>query len=406
MFLPLAGVALRTLVPGTLKALGRAAGDGAPEEVARRLSGPFAEHADRLALALARALGRTWWAVEAALAGDTLAKRIDPSPHTRTGSPPRLLEFIGSAAPPFRPLPAEFRRACLRELAAARRQGRLIPDRFHPAATAWEAARYAAVADPADLPEAEWRAVAATAAELPPDRFSALIKLLRTKPVGGTTLASAAVRHFARRGFAADALLREAFAFTGIDSVRGSQDAVFAALADALRFPEELDRRLAEAADDPAMIPSLDLEAERAARSAGFEGTYVAAADLLGRCRPDAPRDPPRPLSEADRALLRSLLLRLRDMPPERRDERPALIHAVALLRMAAGEPAEAEAILTGVAALAEDPSAKAECLRQAARAASLRGDADAAAGHLRAAFAAAPGWMADDGAVAVTTAG
>ena len=233
----LSTLALRQVVDGACKVFGFAAGASVGDAVAGFLGQRFVDHGQNLTKALDRANERAWKALELALAGDSWWDRVKQtlSRGDEQGFRQQVQAFLDTT--PLAGLPghgSEFRQQALRELREARKKGLLTEGGLDPKALANEAGALARLRDPQDVVRAEWQALEALADDVRRAGYPTLAHLIGLRPEKGEPLLLVAVRYFFRREVESDRELFQGLAFAQLEHLAGSQEAGFAALADAL----------------------------------------------------------------------------------------------------------------------------------------------------------------------------
>src|SRR5687767_12178459 len=123
-----ARLALRPVVEGACHTVGASVVGGAAGAVAEVLVELFTDQSDRLQRNLELAIGRTWTALEVALAGESFWEkcRVKLSRGEDQGFRKQLQAFLAALPDDRLPLPRDaFRQQCLAELRAARKAGLL-----------------------------------------------------------------------------------------------------------------------------------------------------------------------------------------------------------------------------------------------------------------------------------------
>lgn len=353
-------LAVRDLLPAALGALGLEAGAGSAGRVAGFLIDHFSEHGERLAAALEAAAGRSWSALEVALAGETLWNRLDRAEDRAVRR--RLARFLDSLLPTEAGGdPLVFRQRCLDELRAARREG-LLSGGVDLDGLARSASDLARLADPAAHAAAEDAALADLARPAAERGYAHLARLLQMRPADAPPLLVTAFRYFFRRAVESDRQLFQGLAWARWERLARDQERGFA----------QLEQALDEARQAHAAIR--DLRDEQRRQGDRFDELYRVVLDVRQRLDV-APDDSLAVRGDDERRLLRDVLARYRALPAEQQRQLPALLSAVAELQLRAGDSEGAEHSYQEVAALAADQAARAEAHYHAFRAALRRYD-------------------------------
>jgi serine/threonine protein kinase len=396
LFQNLSCLALRQLIDGACEAIGFKATLEGTDSLVRFLVGHFTDHSQKLGKALHRSNQRSWRALEIALAGeswwDTVKGVLGRAEDQAFRQQVRA--FLDST--PLAGLPGhgpEFRRQCLSELRAVRKAGSLFQGELDPQELARRAGAFARHADPQRLLEAEWQALDRMADELRVSDCPALAHLVALRPPEGLPLLVVAVRYFFRREVETDRELFQGLTFVQLEKLGQSQEAGFAALADALAEHEDrLDQLLAEVRGVLAETQHavLDMQDEQHRQGQQVQDIYQAVNRLLDEYRLQrrelSSRDSLSIRGDAERQLVKELVARYRALPEEQRRQLPALLNGLGKLQVVAGDFDQAQHAFQEAAALVADRHARAEVHANAYRAALERRDWPAALQELLAA--------------------
>jgi uracil-DNA glycosylase family 4 len=385
----LAALALRQLAGGACRAAGLEAGEGAVLGTVNFLFKRFVDHSTRLTEALGQSNERAWRALEVALAGDSLWERcklvLAPGEEKvfRALVQPFLAgcSLVGKEA---------FRKLCLAELRAARKDGLLTEGSLDPKELAEGAGAFARFSDPQTLLEAENDALREMASELKQKGYVNLAEFVALRPDGGETLLVVAARYFFRREVETDQALFQGLAFAQLEQVQQEQREAFDALWAAItQQGDRLLRVLDEVQAAVAATYGAVLDVREEQRRQGEQGReiYQAVVDLQARLdllhREVRPSDSLSLRNEQERSLVKQLVSKYRALPEGDRREMPALLNAIGKLEVAAGDFQSARADFAAVGALTSDGNAKAEAHFNAYRAALEARDWDAALAEL-----------------------
>jgi formylglycine-generating enzyme required for sulfatase activity len=353
----------------------------AADEVAAFAERRFTDHSQALPRALATAADRAWQTLGIALAGDGICdrfKRLFASADDR-GFREQVTRFLNSGRLGFEGTPVQFREKCLAELHALRKSGQLSAHRLDLRRVTEEAGHFARYGDVPALVAGAWEAVHGAADALAADNPN-LARLLRQPASGEPPLLAAAFSYFFRREVATTPDLARELNWTLLRQLSAAQEAAF---ADVERALAALGGRFDEVMEGLGGIKKavLDLHAELEALAA----TQQAGTDDLRRLMREAldrlarlgmqvgelrPRDSFSIRGEDERAAVKLLLVRFRQLPPEQRGRAPALLNGLGKLQVGAGEFAAARLTFTEVARTVPDDAARAEASCNAYRAA------------------------------------
>lgn len=401
IFLRLSTLALRGLVGGAVEAAGSERGAAHLEKVISFLGERFRDQSQRLEEALRTSNDRAWNALEVALAGDTLWKRMT-TVFTRAEDrafAEQVKLFLDATPLPELANQGHFRDRCLKELRQARKK--LVEGRYDPAELARHAGNFARFADTTALIDAEWRTCLALAEEVRRQNLEGLAWLLGQKPVSGAPLLVVAVRYFFRRSIEEDSQLYRGLSFGKLDEIASAQAAHFRALADAIaQRGQALEEMLGglhagvvrvEVAVQGVNANVLDLKEMIQGQSDQVRQLGEAMLRALEQKAMDRGEvKPTHSLSirdDRERRMVKALMEQYRALPDEQKDRMPSLLHALGKLGFASGDFREAIDDFQRVADLCEDPKAKAEAHFNAYRAALEEGLLDVAMKELVAAI-------------------
>jgi serine/threonine protein kinase len=377
---------LLTMSGLALKGVGKVAGPQGGGE--RRGGGPgtgvlnvlrryFADHSQRLSRALEIANERAWRALEVALAGDSWWERCRGllARGEEKGFREQVRAFLKAHPLATEDRGPEFRAECLRQLRAARKAGRLIGGGLRPDRLAEQAGELARFDDPTRLLEAEWQALDGMAVELREHGYGTLADLVSLRPSSGRPLLVGAVRYFFRRAVETDGELFQGLAHAQLEELTEEQQAGFAGLAEILDLHGE---RLEALLEDVRSVvvqtqgDVLDIKAELLHQGQHLQELGQAVLQALQQHalekRELSPRDSLSVRGDAERALVKQLVRRYRELPAEQRAELPALLNAVGKLEVVAGDFDSAQRDFQRLAELVPQPSARAEARYNAYR--------------------------------------
>jgi serine/threonine protein kinase len=391
----------------------------------------FTDGGGLLEKALAGAGERAWRALEIALAGEGLFGWLDRADDRVFRG--QVRDFLRTA-----PLPADqaedFRKVCLRELRALRKDGHLGGSLQGEAAArrAGDLSRYG---DPVRRLAAVRQAVDQIAGQVEAAGGRHLAQLLRLRPDGNDQppLLVLAVRFFFRREVESHPALAQGLTFAHLEGLAGGQEAGFRALREALEGLEETGRQRMEDTLEELCRLQTDLKRAREAveavggnvrevrreqqRQAGQIDEVLRRLDLRSEgervseqirelhqevlralearqmeARELHPRDSLSIHDERERRLVRALVDRFRSLPAEQQNQLPALLNALGKLEVAYGEFDDAQRDFQQASFLVRaDARAAAEVHHNAYRTALERGAWDLALLKLRAAAALSP---------------
>ncbi|MFO0799589.1 MAG: hypothetical protein U0804_19130 [Gemmataceae bacterium] len=320
----------------------------------------FQDRSARLLETLKGANAQAWRAIEIALAGASWWDKCKLAVSSGEQAAFRAQVAAFLQATPCDDLPdagPEFRKRCLAELKAARKQRLLPGDQLgDPAALDAAAKSLARFDDPKAVLDAELAAVRRTSQELQQAGFAELGRFVALKPPQGQPLLVVAVQYFFRKDVQADAELAAEFQFQEVEKLSQRQEAGFAGLQEAVAAQgARLDQLLADAMTlledthalaaetrDVGLAVQTDvqaLKAEMAQQNEQLRQMYQAMLDLMARQAAPVPvaapvAAPPEP-SEAVVAEMRTLVDECATLPAEEKRRHKALFRAVGRMKAA-----------------------------------------------------------------------
>jgi uracil-DNA glycosylase family 4 len=389
----LCALALKGVVVGACRTVGIEGGEGAVEGVVGFLVRRFTDHSQRLTEALRQSNERAWKALEVALAGDSLWDRCKLV--LASGEDKAIRElvqpFLARCDLAMLHGREPYRRLCLAELRAARKDGLLAEGSLEPAELARTAGAFARFSDPQALLAAEHDTLAQMAHELKTRGYVNLADFVALRPDQGEALLVMAARYFFRRAVETDEVLFKGLTFAQLEQVQEGQRAAFESLSRALSEQgEQMERVLGEV--QAAVLAThdavLDVRQEQRKQGEQARDIYQAVLDLQNRLdlmhREVRPRDSLSLRNDQERALVKQLVARYRDLPQTERQQMPALLNAIGKLEVAAGDFSAAGRDFAGVLQLTTDPRAQAEAHANGYRTALERRDWELALKELR----------------------
>jgi uracil-DNA glycosylase family 4 len=389
----LCALALRQLVGGACRAAGVDPGASAVEGVVGLLTRHFTDHSKHLTQALEQTNDRAWRALEVALAGDSLWDRckLALARSEEKAFREQVQPFLNAC--PLAELhgKAAFRAACLRELQAARKAGALTAGALDPASLAREAGAFARFSDPTSLLAAEGQALEQMGEDLRRLGYPNLAGFVSLRPRQGEPLLVLAARYFFRRAVEQDSALFQGLAFSQMEKLQENQEAAFDGLRRALaeqgaRLEDLLGEVHAAVVETHAVV--LDVREEQRRQGQQNQDLYRAVLELQNKLdlanREVRPRDSLSIRGDGERAPVKQLVQRYRELSEDRRRELPALLNAIGKLEVAAGDFQGAQRDFASVVGLVADPAARAEAHANAFHAALERREWDTALSELR----------------------
>ncbi len=377
-------------------ALAQVIGESA-EGVMKSLGDRFSGRSRQLIDVLHTANEKAWKAVEISLAGESLWNRLDPSAEKSLREQIRIL--LDNMRLPILTHRDEFRKLCLHELRQAKRAGHLLGK-----PTAEELHRsLGAFASDRDREEAlaqERAAIMEMVAILERERYTNLAWLVGHEVQPGQGLLVVAVQFFFRRAIESNEELRTTLQLSRLEKLSETQTAGFVQLEVLLashgqKLEQLLDSVLFVALETRDAV--FDLHREQQKHGDRLEDVYELLGQLLEQARLQhrrevRPGDTRSIRGPHDRRRVQQLVDRYQSLPEYERRQRPALLHSVALLQVAAGETQAAKQHFEQLAEfVGDDPKAKAQARYNGYQAALAQHDYDSALEALREAVALDP---------------
>src|SRR5262245_4492908 len=334
IFQTLSALALKHVATGA----SHAAVVGGVDSLAGYLSERFTDQGRRLELALRTANERAWQSLEVALAGESLWNRLA---HADDKAFRRQVRAFLDTAPLGVGADDEFRRDCLRELRAARKEGLLLGGELRPDALAVGAADFTRFSDPGVVLEREWQALDALAALVRQAGYDHLAQFVSLRPVDGSPLLLTAVRFFFRREVERDEGLRHSLDMARWETLLEEQRQGFEGLAQTLgQHGQQLDDLLDVAIEVREVV--VDLRQEIAGQREQIQGLARDLLRVLDQRQLDRRElragDSLSIQTDEERRLVRELVGRYRALPEEQRRRLPAVLNALGKAEVAVGE--------------------------------------------------------------------
>lgn len=318
-----------------------------------RLVSYFSDHTQSIQFAIRKSSDRAWDCLEMALAGDSwlaIAKK-----HLSEKDKQVVANGFRHFLPDLSQR-SQFREGCLSELRAARNAGLLDSADLVIERIPHDLAPFLNKSDHSQEQVIEANAFNAIVDEIQAGGYSNLAWLLSQESECGPLIVMAS-RYFFRREVEQNEELFRGVTFNKLDSLSQNQADGFSLLA---RVLDEHGQKL-----DHIHETTLDLQQEQQRHGHQLNGLYERVMELSQKL--DLLREPLRPQhslsihSEAERQLVKDLMVRYRKLPPEQRRQLPALLNAIGKLEVAAGSFSDAEQHFDSVVALSSTDTDKAE---------------------------------------------
>jgi formylglycine-generating enzyme required for sulfatase activity len=331
--------------------------------------------------ALAVANDKAWRALGVALAGDDLVARVKRlfSGGEDKGFREQVTRFLNSGRLGFEETPRKFRERCLAELNALRKSGVFSAARLDFSRLSERVGHFSRYGDAPALLAGAWEVVNGVGEALASDHPN-LAQLLRQPATGQPPLLASAFTYFFRREVEKDAELSRGLVWDTLRQLSAAQEGAFADVEGALaalggRFDEVLEGL--GGIKKAVLDLHAELEALAGTQQAGTDdlrGLMLEALDRLARLGMHVgelrPRDSFSIRGEDERAAVKLLLARFRQLPAEQQRQVPALLNGLGKLQVGAGEFAAARLTFIEVSRTATEDAARAEASHNAYRAA------------------------------------
>jgi formylglycine-generating enzyme required for sulfatase activity len=355
----------------------------------------FEDNSQTLPAALAKANDRAWQSLSIALAGDGIFDSIKVffSPGDDKGIREQVRVFLNGNTLAFGGSPVEFRKQCLLELNQAKAQGLLTAKNISANEMLNQAANYERYTDPSKMITAAGHVMEQIAADLSIE-FPNLGKLMAQIPEGSPPLLVSAFAYFFRREVETNDELSNGLVFDGLRQLSASQAKGFGEVGKALNsmgddFEKVINQlaRIETRVEEVSLVVKgthvavIDMHAEL--QKLGSE--HLGNADEVRRLMHDViqkieqvgmkhgevkPQHSFSIRTEGERAAVKQLLSRFRQIPAQQQQQVPALQNGIGKLQFGSGDFEEARATFKAVSNNTSDSSAKAEAHFNAYRAA------------------------------------
>jgi formylglycine-generating enzyme required for sulfatase activity len=388
---------------GFRQVIGAVAGDEAGD-IAGKAAAPviqfveqrFTDHSSTLPKALTNANNRAWQSLSIALAGDSFLDKINVffASGDYKGMREQVQHFLQDKNIGFEGASADFRRRCLIELKMAKQAGKLtVPNPLAPKDVARQTASFQRYADPKGMMDGAEQVIGQIADEMASE-YPNLAKLLRHGPNGGPPLLISAFTYFFRREVETNDELARGLVFDGLRQLSAAQEKAFGEVNRALtslgdqfeQVFEQLVRIETVVVETQSVVVEthgavLDMQAElqRLGRmnANGADEVRGLLCEVLQRVSKVGMQSgevrPQHSLSirsEDERAAVKQLLARFRQLPSEQQMQHPALQNGLGKLQIGTGDFDGARQTFLAVADDIHDATAKAEVHYNAYRAA------------------------------------
>ena len=346
-----AALVAHPLVRATCEVLNVEIAHSAVATVANLLRERFTDHSQRLTEALQRATDRAWKTLEIALAGKSFTQRLARAEDAAFRS--QVESFLASLPADFVQDKDDFRQNCLVEARRGRSEG-LLSEHPDGDACVEEINTFVRFAAPAEALEAEWRALGAVSEILSQNSYPNLGKLLKIRPQNGQSILVVAVRYFFRQQVIKDEVLHREHVFSQLSRIKESQDTHFFRLESLLttqghRFEESIGALAGEMSVVIQQMAALQSGVDRLLQFHHLGGRPLSSKDSFSN------RD------DTEREQIRELRKAFRGLPPEKRQQLPALLRDLGKLTAVGGDFEAAEHDFKELAATVTSDGDKAE---------------------------------------------
>jgi len=355
----------------------------------------FADNSQTLPAALAKANDRAWQSLSIALAGDGIFDSIKVffSSGDDKGIREQVRVFLNGNTLAFGGSSVEFRKQCLLELNQAKAKGLLTAKNISANEMSKQAANYERYTDPSKMITAAGHVMEQIADDLSIE-FPNLGKLMRQTPEGSPPLLVSAFAYFFRREVETNDELSNGLVFDGLRQLSASQAKGFGEVGKALNsmgddFEKVINQlvRIETLVEEVSLVVKgthvavLDMHAELQKLGSAHLGNADEVRQLMheviqkieqvgmkhGEVKPQHSFSI---RTEGERAAVKQLLARFRQIPAQQQQQVPALQNGIGKLQFGSGDFDEARATFNAVSNNTSDSSAKAEAHFNAYRAA------------------------------------
>ena len=355
----------------------------------------FADNSQTLPAALAKANDRAWQSLSIALAGDGIFDSIKVffSSGDDKGIREQVRVFLDGYTLAFGGSSLEFRKQCLQELNQAKAKGLLTAKNISANEMSKQAANFERYTDPSKMITAAGHVMEQIAEDLSIE-FPNLGKLMGQTPEGSPPLLVSAFAYFFRREVETNDELSNGLVFDGLRQLSASQAKGFGEVGKALNsmgddFEKVINQlvRIETRVEEVSLVVKgthvavLDMHAELQKLGSAHLGNADEVRQLMheviqkieqvgmkhGEVKPQHSFSI---RTEGERAAVKQLLARFRQIPAQQQQQVPALQNGIGKLQFGSGDFDEARATFNAVSNNTSDSSAKAEAHFNAYRAA------------------------------------
>ena len=355
----------------------------------------FADNSQTLPAALAKANDRAWQSLSIALAGDGIFDSIKVffSSGDDKGIREQVRVFLNGNTLAFGGSSVEFRKQCLLELNQAKAKGMLTAKNISANEMSKQAANFERYSDPSKMITAAGHVMEQIAEDLSIE-FPNLGKLMAQTPEGSPPLLVSAFAYFFRREVETNDELSNGLVFDGLRQLSASQAKGFGEVGKALNsmgddFEKVISQlvRIETRVEEVSLVVKgthvavLDMHAELQKLGSAHLGNADEVRQLMheviqkieqvgmkhGEVKPQHSFSI---RTEGERAAVKQLLARFRQIPAQQQQQVPALQNGIGKLQFGSGDFDEARATFNAVSNNTSDLSAKAEAHFNAYRAA------------------------------------
>ena len=355
----------------------------------------FADNSQTLPAALAKANDRAWQSLSVALAGDGIFDSIKVffSSGDDKGIREQVRIFLNGNTLAFGGSSVEFRKQCLLELNQAKAKGLLTAKNISANEMSKQAANYERYTDPSKMITAAGHVMEQIAEDLSIE-FPNLGKLMAQTPEGSPPLLVSAFAYFFRREVETNDELSNGLVFDGLRQLSASQAKGFGEVGKALNsmgddFEKVINQlaRIEIGVEEVSLVVKgthvavLDMHAELQKLGSAHLGNadevrrlmheVIQKIEQVGMKHGEVkPQHSFSIRTEGERAAVKQLLARFRQIPAQQQQQVPALQNGIGKLQFGSGDFDEARATFNAVSNNISDLSAKAEAHFNAYRAA------------------------------------
>ncbi len=306
----------------------------------------FTDNSMRINNALKSAQNKGWKALEIALAGDSFWEKCKI--HASSGDEKALGQqvrvFLDSVPLPVLKNNSDFRKKCLEELRAVRKNNSVFNDNLDINDLARQTAQLSRFGDSTILVENEFQILLDMGTTLNEHGYSSLAWLI-TQKQDGIPILILATRYFFRRSIEDDQKLFNGLAISKLDILNENQEKCLSGIYDLISKNSDLLSSLLSDVRSTVVETKnavLDLHDQIEGQGEQIKEISKAVMELLEQHqlqkRPIQPMDSLSIRNDSERIFIKQLIARYRILPENERAQVPALLNAIGKLEVVNGD--------------------------------------------------------------------